>query len=89
MKILFKIAWRNIWRNRLRSLVVIISIILGIWAGVFVSAFSFGLNDQRKVSMIRNQISHLQFHDPRWEEEPNVNYLISNAKGKRSVSTNR
>lgn len=84
MKTIFKIAWRNIWRNRLRSLVVIISIILGIWAGVFVSAFSFGLNDQRKVSMIRDQISHLQFHEPRWEEEPNVNYLIPDAKAVES-----
>lgn len=78
MKILLKIAWRNIWRNRLRSLVVIISIILGIWAGIFVSAFSFGLNDQRKVSMIENQLSHIQVHNPAWNEDPKVDYLLEN-----------
>ncbi len=76
MKTLIKIAWRNIWRNKLRSLVVIISIVLGIWSGVFVSAFSFGLNDQRKVSMIENQISHIQVHQPQWNEEPKVEYLL-------------
>jgi len=76
MKTLMKIAWRNIWRNRLRSAVVIVSIILGIWAGVYVSAFSFGLNDQRKASMIENQISHVQMHHPSWTEDQNVNYLL-------------
>ncbi len=79
MKVLLKIAWRNIWRHRLRSLVVIISIILGIWAGIFVSAFSFGLNDQRKVSMIRNQISHLQVHNPRFSEDQSVQHLLANS----------
>lgn len=79
MKTLLKIAWRNIWRNRLRSLVVIISIILGIWAGIFVSAFSFGLNDQRKVSMIENQLSHIQVHNPQWNDDPKVNYLLENS----------
>jgi putative ABC transport system permease protein len=79
MKTLFKIAWRNIWRNKLRSLVVIISIVLGIWSGIFVSAFSFGLNDQRKVSMIENQISHIQVHHPKWNEEPKVNYLLDDS----------
>jgi putative ABC transport system permease protein len=78
MKTVFKIAWRNIWRNKLRSLVVILSIMIGIWAGVFVSAFSFGLNYQRKDSMIRNQISHLQFHHAQWDEDAKVDYLISN-----------
>lgn len=79
MKVLLKIAWRNIWRHRLRSLVVIISIILGIWAGIFVSAFSFGLNDQRKVSMIRTQISHLQVHNPRFSEDQSVQHLLANS----------
>ncbi len=76
MKTLVKIAWRNIWRHRLRSLVVIISIILGIWAGIFVSALSFGLNDQRKESMILNQISHIQLHHPEWSEEQGIEFLL-------------
>jgi putative ABC transport system permease protein len=76
MKTVFKIAWRNIWRNKLRSAVVVISIFLGIWAGIFVSAFSFGLNEQRKESMIRNQISHLQIHEPQWLDQKEVVYTF-------------
>ncbi len=77
MKIVLKIAWRNVWRNKLRSLVVVCSIFLGIWAGIFVSAFSFGLNEQRKQGMIRNQISHLQIHHPAWLDQKEVAYTFS------------
>jgi ABC-type lipoprotein release transport system permease subunit len=77
MKIVLKIAWRNIWRNKLRSLVVVCSIFLGIWAGIFVSAFSFGLNEQRKQGMIRNQISHLQIHNSAWLDQKEVAYTFS------------
>lgn len=77
MKIVLKIAWRNIWRNKLRSLVVVCSIFLGIWAGIFVSAFSFGLNEQRKQGIIRNQISHLQIHNSAWLDQKEVAYTFS------------
>lgn len=76
MKTVFKIAWRNIWRNKLRSAVVVCSIFLGIWAGIFVSAFSFGLNEQRKESMIRNQISHLQIHNSAWLDQKEVAFTF-------------
>ncbi len=80
MKTLFNIAWRNIWRNKLRSSVVIISIMLGIWAGIFVSAFSFGLNDQRKDALLKNQFSHIQVHKAEWKDQMEVEYLLSEAK---------
>ena len=79
MKIILNIAWRNIWRNKLRSLVVIISIMLGIWSGIFVSAFSFGLNDQRKDALLRNQFSHLQIHNRQWKDQMEVKYTLSTA----------
>ena len=73
---LLKIAWRNIWRNRLRSGVVITSIILGIWSGLFVIALSAGLNEQRKVSVIENSISHLQYHHPQFLDDRNSKFVI-------------
>jgi ABC-type lipoprotein release transport system permease subunit len=76
MKIVLKIAWRNIWRNKLRSLVVATSIFLGIWSGIFVGAFGFGLNEQRKESMIRNHISHLQIHNQAWLDQKEVAYTF-------------
>lgn len=73
---LLKIAWRNIWRNKLRSGVVITSIVLGIWAGLFVIALSAGLNEQRKVSVIENSISHVQYHHPEFLKDRNAKYVI-------------
>ena len=81
MRTLLKISWRNIWRNRLRSLVVIGSIVVGIWAGVYVSGFSYGLNKQRTETAISENLSHIQVHDPRWKQEPNIeNWLEPEAE---------
>lgn len=79
MKTILNIAWRNIWRHKLRSMVVIISIILGIWSGIFVSAFSFGLNDQRKDALLKNQFSHLQVHQAEWKDQFEVQYHFAGA----------
>lgn len=72
MKTLIKIAWRNIWRNKLRSMVVIGSIVVGIWAGIFVSGFSYGLNMQRVETAISENLSHVQIHNTKWEQDPNI-----------------
>lgn len=80
MKSILLIAWRNIWRQRLRSAVVIASLTVGIWAGVFVSAFNQALNDQRTQNIIANQLSHLQFHHPRWSEQNEVAYWLPQAE---------
>jgi len=81
MKTLIKIAWRNIWRNRLRSIIVICSIMLGIWAGVFVNGFSYGLNRQRTFETIKSNLSHIQFHDTAWSQEPNIENQLRKANG--------
>jgi putative ABC transport system permease protein len=69
---ILKVAWRNIWRNPLRSLIVLVSIILGIWAGLFVISFSYGLNQQRVAQGIYSTISHIQVHNPKFEQEERV-----------------
>jgi len=56
--------------------VVITSIILGIWSGLFVIALSAGLNEQRKVSVIENSISHLQYHHPQFLDDRNSKFVI-------------
>ena len=55
---------------------VITSIVLGIWAGLFVIALSAGLNEQRKVSVIENSISHVQYHHPEFLKDRNAKYVI-------------
>jgi len=75
---IFKIAWRNIWRNKLRSLVVMISISLGLWAGIFGTSLANGLNKQRIDSVVDNQLSHFQIHNPAFKENFDVSATIDN-----------
>lgn len=66
---LFIVSWRNIWRHKVRSLVVIMSIAVGMWAGVFMIAFSWGMYQQYMRETIETQLSHIQLHNPQFEEE--------------------
>ncbi len=73
---LIKIAWKNIWRNKSRSIVVICAVALGLWAGVFASAFVQGMMVQKVDSVIRMEISHVQFHHPEFMDEKLPQYFI-------------
>jgi|SRR6185503_15403405 len=77
---LFKIAWRNIWRNRTRSLVVIAAVAVGLFAGMFMMAFFQGAINQEVESMVETQLSHIQFHNPAFIDDKEVNDTIANAK---------
>jgi len=76
---LFKIAWRNIWRNRTRSLVVIAAVAVGLFAGMFIMAFFQGAINQEVESMVETQLSHIQFHNPAFIDDKEVNDTIANA----------
>ncbi len=71
------IAWRNIWRHKVRSLVVILSIAVGLWAGVFMIAFSWGMYKQYMRETVETQISHIQLHHPKYEEDRDVKYILA------------
>lgn len=74
-----KLAWKNVWRNPIRSLVVIVAIILGLWAGSFIQSFYYGAIDQRINDVIKTEISHIQIHNTRFNEDLNITYFISDA----------
>lgn len=76
---LLRIAWRNIWRNRSRSLVIIASVGIGLWAGIFLIAFYNGMIRQRIRSAIDREVSHLQFHHPRFSDDHELRYHLGNA----------
>lgn len=63
------IAWRNIWRNLGRSAVVIFAVALGIWAGLFLVSFSLGMAEGRARDMIEKELSHIQIHNPDYEND--------------------
>jgi len=64
MKTLLKISWRNVWRNKARSIVIILAVGFGLWGGVFATALINGLLNQQFDSSIKNDVSHIQIHNP-------------------------
>lgn len=76
---LTKIAWRNIWRSRTRSLVVIGAITLGVWALVFMISWMNGMMNSFVSSIIENQTSHIQIHNPTFLKERKSEFVINNS----------
>lgn len=74
------IAWRNVWRSKSRSFIMIAAIAIGLFAGVFTMAFMQGAVDARIESATKSELAHLQVHAPRFLENNNIEYYISNAK---------
>lgn len=62
------IAWKNIWRNRVRSWVIIAAITIGMFAGVFTTTFYKGWMNQRLESGVETEVSHIQIHNPAFNE---------------------
>jgi len=78
---IWSIAWKNIWRNKLRSLVVIIAFFFGILGGVYTVAVMIGMIDQRVETVIGNEVSHIQIHQPRFLDNNELKYTIKNQQG--------
>lgn len=76
---IFKIAWRNIWRSKIRSLTVMGSVLVGVWALIFVLSFTTGFINSYISSAIENEISHIQFHNPAFVDEKEVQYTLEDA----------
>ncbi len=74
------IAWRNVWRSKSRSLIMIAAIAIGLFAGVFVMAFMQGAVDARIESATKSELAHLQVHAPRFLENNNIEYFISDSE---------
>lgn len=76
---LWSVAWRNIWRSKVRSLVIICALTIGIFAGVFTWALYEGMVIQRINSAIKTEASHIQLHNKKYLENPDVKYSINNS----------
>ncbi len=76
---LWLLAWKNIWRNKLRSIVVMTAIALGVFAAVFLTAFMNGMVEDRIKSVIQTEISHIQIHQPGFEDNNDFSVRIENA----------
>jgi putative ABC transport system permease protein len=74
-------AWRNIWRHKARSLVIMMSIALGLFAGVAVIALYEGMMKSRIRTVIDEETGHIQIHHPRFADENESKYIISDTEG--------
>jgi putative ABC transport system permease protein len=76
---LWSLSWKNVWRNKLRSIVVILAVTLGVFAGVFLIAFTNGMVETRIETIIRTEISHIQIHQPGFNENNDFSLKMNNA----------
>jgi ABC-type lipoprotein release transport system permease subunit len=76
---LWSLSWKNVWRNKLRSIVVMIAVTLGVFATVFIIAFMNGMVEDRIQTVIRTEISHIQIHQPGFQENNDFSLTIQNA----------
>lgn len=60
---------------------MIVAIAIGLFAGVFTMAFMQGAVDARIESATKSELAHLQVHAPRFLENNNIEYSISNSTG--------
>lgn len=73
---IWSIAWKNVWRNKLRSLVVIFAVMAGLLGGAFGVAFIKGMGVQRTFTSLHNEISHIQIHNPGFQDNNESKYSI-------------
>jgi putative ABC transport system permease protein len=71
------ISWKNVWRNKTRSLVVIIAVLLGIFVGTMATGFMQGWINQRIHSVIYNEISHVQVHNPEYLFNEELQFTVN------------
>jgi ABC-type lipoprotein release transport system permease subunit len=76
---IWSIAWKNVWRSKGRSLVVMTAVTLGLFAGIFSAALMNGMMEQRIDAAISNEISGIQLHNPKYLENKEIQFSISNA----------
>lgn len=76
---IFSISWKNIWRNKVRSLVVIFAVTLGLFGGTFSNGLMNGMSTRRINSAIDNEVSHIQIHNPKFLENPEIGFTINNS----------
>lgn len=75
------LSWKNIWRNKVRSLVVIGAMAFGIFGGLFASAIYKGMSDRRMKEALTKEVSHIQIHDPKFIENPEIGLTLPDPAG--------
>ena len=75
------LSWKNIWRNKVRSLIVMGAMAFGIFGGLFSTAVYKGMSDRRMKEALTKETAHIQIHDPRFMENPEIGLTLPDAEG--------
>ena len=75
------LSWKNIWRNKVRSLIVMGAMAFGIFGGLFSTAVYKGMSDRRMKEALTKETSHIQIHDRRFMENPEVGLTLADPQG--------
>ncbi len=76
---LIKLAWRNLWRNKFRTGIMLGAMVFGLMGVVVMLGFMSGMVDNMVNNAIAWQISHVQIHNQRYLENPDINATIANS----------
>jgi len=74
---IWSISWKNVWRSKLRSLVIIAAIVVGLAGGILSVAIFKGMEETRTYNIIKNEVSHLQIHHPKFGDNFEPDRYIS------------
>lgn len=77
---ILSISWKNVWRNKLRSSVVILAVTFGLFSAVFAAAVMVGAVEQRTNNLLKNELSHIQLHNPNYKANNEAIYTIENSQ---------
>ncbi len=76
---LVRLAWRNLWRNKLRTEIMLGAMVFGLMGVVVIIGFMSGMVDNMINNAISWQISHVQIHNKRYLDNPDINATIVNS----------
>ncbi|MCG9623784.1 ABC transporter permease [Vibrio mediterranei] len=73
---LIKMAWRNLWRNKIRTGIMAGAMVFGLVGVVAMMGFMNGMTENMVHNAIAWQTSHLQIHNQRFDENPDIKDTI-------------
>ncbi|WP_064605135.1 ABC transporter permease [Photobacterium sp. J15] len=76
---LVKLAWRNLWRNKIRTGIMLSAMVFGLIGAVSMMGFVTGMYASMIHNAIAWQTSHIQVHNSRYLNDPDINATIVDA----------
>lgn len=73
---LIRLAWRNLWRNKIRTAIMAGAMVFGLVGVVAMMGFMNGMTNNMVYNAIAWQTSHLQIHNQRFNQNPDIKDVV-------------